>query len=155
MRTALLVLCLGLCVLVGAQWIRESGLRRELSERELRLRGAEDRSAALAEQVRGQEEEIRRLMEARSEAVTKREEMAAETVRLTGLLAERAAAVPPDYAETMEARNTEVARQNEIIVGQNAALKELVRERDGLAARLNARTREFNDLVRKQNTGRN
>src|SRR5690606_17255787 len=47
-----------------------------------------------------------------------------------------------------------VAAQNEAIRTQNDQLRELAAERDDAIRRLNARTREYNDLVRKVNAGR-
>jgi hypothetical protein len=47
--------------------------------------------------------------------------------------------------------NAAVTAQNSAIEKQNALLKQLANERDTAIEKLNARTREFNELVEKYN----
>lgn len=53
--------------------------------------------------------------------------------------------------DAIKDRNTEVSVQNEAIEKANASLRQLVSERDELIGKLNARTKEFNELVDKYN----
>lgn len=152
-RLGLIVVSLGLCALVVVQWTRESALRTILAGMDVRLKSAGADASDLADKVRTYEGEIRRLTGLQETSAIKATERQREVGRLTALLTERdaAAALPEDFVETMKARNAEVARQNGAITKQNAALRELVRERDDLTGRLNARTREFNELTAKYN----
>lgn len=150
-----MVVSLGLCALVVVQWARESALRTILAGMDVRLKSAEADASDLADKVRSYEEEIRRLTGLGETASTRAMEQQAEVDRLTTLLRERdaaaAVAVPEDFAATLKARNAEVTQQNGAITRQNEALRKLVRERDDLTDKLNARTREFNELTVKYN----
>ena len=50
--------------------------------------------------------------------------------------------------------NEALREQNHTIEKQNEMLKRLSQERDELVAKLNARTEEYNKLVKLQNAGR-
>lgn len=157
MKPALLLCIAALCGLVIVQWVRESALRRDVAERDLRVKSSEAAQSDLQDKLKTWEAEIRRLTDNAAAAAEKEKELQAGITRLTAEVTahdaklKTAAAAPPDFVEAMKARNEEVARQNEAIGKQNAALQKLTGERDALAEKLNARTKEWNDLTEKYN----
>ncbi|HWB03210.1 MAG TPA: hypothetical protein VG796_09315 [Verrucomicrobiales bacterium] len=157
MKSALVAIVLALSALVVVQWVRESGLHRDLSDMDKRLRSSEAAQADLEDKLKNWEEEIKRLTENATAAATKEKELQAEIARLTTELTTRDAALktateaPPDFVATMKARNEEVAKQNEAITKANAAIQKLVQERDALIEKLNARNKEWNELTEKYN----
>ena len=55
------------------------------------------------------------------------------------------------FTTNLKDHNAAVTAQNSAIEKQNALLKQLTTERDAAIEKLNARTREFNEVVEKYN----
>jgi peptidoglycan hydrolase CwlO-like protein len=157
MKIALVSIIIALSALVVVQWVRESSLHTELSGMDKRIHASEAALSDLEDKLKTWEAEIQRLTENATSAAKKEKELQAEIARLTMELTTRdaelktAAAAPPDYAATMQARNEEVTKQNEAIQKANASIQKLVQERDALITKLNARTKEWNELTEKYN----
>ncbi|MDB6133729.1 MAG: hypothetical protein JWM59_1972 [Verrucomicrobiales bacterium] len=154
-RNALIAVSLALCMLVVAQWTQDSKLRRKLSGMDERIMVAEATASDLQDKVRMWEAEIARLTENAKTAAAREEEQKKEIERLNGILKERDAAqatvVPEDYAANLKNLGEEINKRNESIAKLNTSVQKLMRERDDFADRLNARTREFNELTAKYN----
>jgi chromosome segregation ATPase len=154
-RNALIAVSLALCVLVVAQWTQDSKLRRKLSGMDEKIMVAEATASDLQDKVRMWEAEIARLTENSKTAATREEEQKKEIERLNGILKERDAAqttsVPDDYAVNLKNLGEEINKRNESITKLNTSIQKVMKERDDFADRLNARTREFNELTAKYN----
>lgn len=154
-RNALIAVSLALCVLVVAQWAQDSNLRRKLPAMNEKIMVAEATASDLQDKVRMWEAEIARLTENAKTAAASGEEQKKEIERLNGILKERdaaeAAAVPDDYAANLKNLGEEISKRNESITKLNTSVQKLMKERDDFADRLNARTREFNELTAKYN----
>lgn len=156
-RNLLIVISLGLSGLVIAQWVRDSAQRLEQAGLQARLMDSEATVADLNDKLKVWESELSRLTEVSKTAAAKEQEQAAEIARLTGILKERdaaqasAAAPPADYADNLKNLGEEVSKRNELITKANGSIQKLMRERDDFADRLNARTRELNELTVKYN----
>jgi hypothetical protein len=127
-----------LCV---AQWVREADVRGRL--REAQQQHGEAVAALAGEKGRRetQEREVVRL--------TKLQQETAEALRLAEAKTAELAAQPAVDPAAVAQRNAEVTAQNEAMARQNDQLKKLTAERDDLVRRLNERTKEWNELVRK------
>ncbi|MEN9285293.1 MAG: hypothetical protein RLZZ179_2786 [Verrucomicrobiota bacterium] len=127
-----------LCV---AQWVREADVRGRL--REAQQQHGEAVAALAGEKGRRetQEREVVRL--------TKLQQETAEALRLAEAKTAELAAQPAVDPAAVAQRNAEVTAQNEAMARQNEQLKKLTAERDDLVRRLNERTKEWNELVRK------
>ncbi|MES2705799.1 MAG: hypothetical protein V4726_04270 [Verrucomicrobiota bacterium] len=154
-RNALIAISLGLCALVVAQWTQDSRRRQRQSVIEMQAMAAEATASDLQDKLHAWESEISRLTELSKTAAAREEELKKEIERLTGILKERdaagAGAVPADYGANLRKLEEEINKRNESITRLNASVLKATRERDDFAGRLNARTREFNDLTLKYN----
>lgn len=141
MKRLLMISVVALCGLCAAQWVREAEVRGRLREAQQRHGEA---VAALGEEKGRRETQEREVVR-----LTKLQQETAEALRLaearTAELEARPAVDPAAAAQ----RNAEVTAQNEALARQNEQLKKLTSERDDLVRRLNERTKEWNDLVRK------
>lgn len=171
LQALLVIISLGLCAVCVVQWTLEArlrdhinGLNKQLvSENEARIE-AERKNA---EYVR----EIERLETLRAEANARLNEaleelslgvcteyghryaLAVAESELASARAETAAVLKQlgSEAGSIKDFNASVQAQNEAIEKQNALLKKLVAERDDAVTKLNARTKEFNELAEKYN----
>jgi len=167
----LLMLLGGLCVL---QWQREAKLHDSLREVDARLKTEQDTRASLEEKLGSWEKEIHDLNQRLNEqgqkigsmeqqATAAQQELTTEKKRGDDLAQQLQAAqkslataknIVADGAEKASTRNEAISEQNHTIEKQNEMLKRLSQERDELVAKLNARTEEYNKLVKLQNVGR-
>jgi methyl-accepting chemotaxis protein len=159
-RIVLICISLGLSGLVVAQWVRDSAQIAEQIRLHGELTNSEATVADLNDKLKVWESELTRLTEVSKNAAAKEQEQAAEIARLTGILKERdaaqatvnaAAAPPADYADNLKNLGEEVSKRNDLITKANASIQKAIRERDDFADRLNARTRELNELTAKYN----
>jgi len=165
------LISLGLCALSVVQWEREARLRGHITDLIKRLEAENAAKVEALRKVREYEREIERINTLRAEVEAKLVEVTREFNGLTidniargitiaiymlelnqsqhGVIAARGALA--QEATAITDRNTAVAGQNTLIDKQNTMLKELAQERDNAISKLNARTRELNDLVEKYN----
>lgn len=141
MKRLLMISVVALSALCVAQWVREAAVRGRL--REAQQQHGEAVAALTGEKGRRetQEREVVRL--------TKLQQETAEALRLAEARVAELAAQPAVDPAAVAQRNAEVTAQNEAMARQNDQLKKLTAERDDLVRRLNERTKEWNELVRK------
>ncbi len=141
MKRLLMISVVALSALCVAQWVREADVRGRL--REAQQQHGEAVAALAGEKGRRetQEREVVRL--------TKLQQETAEALRLAEAKTAELAAQPAVDPAAVAQRNAEVTAQNEAMARQNEQLKKLTAERDDLVRRLNERTKEWNELVRK------
>lgn len=167
----LAVLTLGLCAVCTVQWTREAKLHGIIQRLSRDLQTESKARMDAEEQVARFEEEIARLTKLRDEAEARLlaamqenkalvEDQSARGYSIAVLMnqARRAEAelaaiqqVAGQGADAIKDRNAEVTAQNAAIAKANSQIKQLAAERDDAIARLNNRTREFNELVEKFN----
>lgn len=171
LNTLLILVAVGLCVVCVVQWVREDRLRTHITDLVKRLE-AENALRIDAERKAAEyAKEIERLTALRAEVEAKllvvTDELNAmstdsvargitlahfvvQHLEMEAKLTAYESAVGQSSTALKE-HNTAVTAQNETIAKQNELLKKLVTERDSAVEKLNARTREFNDLVEKYN----
>lgn len=162
-----LILC-GICTW---QWQREhmfrkaiseleTDLRREFKERQEAEQKAEDYAKEIDRLTTLRKDIEAKLLDATEEIEQRIQDQAwrglsiavlmNEVVRASGGL-EAYKELADKGADAVKQRNEEVTAQNAAIEKANAQLKQLVAERDDAVNKLNAKIREFNDLVEKYN----
>lgn len=171
LTTLLVLVTLGLCVVCVLQWQRESRYRGHIADLIKRLEAENAAKVEALRKVREYEKEIARLTEIRAEVEAKLVEVTRDyndlsrdsvargitiAIYMRELMQVQAGFEAAQLAlgqggEAIKERNTAVTAQNDAIEKQNAMLKQLASERDDAITRLNARTREFNELVEKYN----
>ena len=158
-----MVVTLGLCGVAVVQWHREAVFRGHLDELGRRL-GEESRLRAEAvAQGEAFGREIERLTALRADTEAKLLEMTARVQSLearppvddakTAVLeaeAERLRAGAVEAREALAARVATMAEQNAAIERANLQLKAVSAARDEAMAKLNERTRAYNELMAKQ-----
>jgi len=171
LTTLLVIISLGLCAVCIVQWQREERLRGHIQDLVKRLEAENTLRIEAERKVREYEREIARLTELRAEVEAKLVEVTREYNELSkdsvargitiaiymrelmqmqqGLEATQIAF--GKGAEALKNHNSVVTTQNSAMEKQNELLKQLVEERNDAIAKLNARTREFNELVEKYN----
>lgn len=167
----LAVFSLGLCGVCVVQWRREFLLNEKIGEITAQLIEENKKRIEFEEKAMRFEQEIARISKLRAETETTLLDATEQVQLLTADQTARGHSIAVLMNETIRAttelnafrqlagkgsaalkeRNTEVSAQNTAIETANARLKQLVAERDDAIARLNARTREFNELVEKYN----
>ena len=171
LTTLLIVISLGLCVVCLVQWQREARLRGHILELVKRLEAENSLRIEAERRVREYEREIARLTELRAEVEAKLVEVTREYNDLSADSVARGISIAVYMREVMQmqhgleatqrafgkgaeaikSHNSVVITQNSAMEKQNELLKQLVEERNDAITKLNARTREFNDLVEKYN----
>lgn len=171
LSSLLAIVTLGLCSMCIVQWMREERLRGHIADLVKRLE-AENTARVEAERKAAEyEKEIERLTILRAEVEAKllatTEELNAvgndsvsrgvtlvlflnELLQTQAKLAAMKKAVGKE-TEALKDRNESVNAQNATIAKQNDLLKQLATERNTAIEKLNARTKEFNELVEKYN----
>ena len=171
LSTLLVIVTLGLCAVCVVQWVREERLRGHIADLAKRLE-AENTARVEAERKAAEyEKEIERLTILRAEveaklltATQELTEMGADSVArgytlaffLNELVQTEAKLAAMENAvgkgtEALKDHNASVTAQNATITKQNELLKQLAAERNTAIEKLNARTKEFNELVEKYN----
>lgn len=167
----LVVISLGLCGVCLVQWKREADLIGHIEDLIKKLEAENAAKVEAQRKVREYEREIERINALRAEVEAKLVEVTRELNLLTtdnvarGITIaiymlelnhaqagfESARIALGQGADAIKDRNTAVAGQNDTIQQQNAMLKKLADERDSAIEKLNARTRDYNELVEKYN----
>lgn len=162
---------LGLCGVCLVQWQREFVLNARIDEITAQLVAENKLRIEFEEKAMRFEQEIARLTTLRADTEAALLDATEQVQLLTvdqsgrgyslgvwmnaasGAKAELAAykRLAGEGTDALKDRNTEVTSQNQAIEKANATIKELVTERDGVINQLNARTREYNELVEKYN----
>jgi len=140
-KRLLMISVVALSALCVAQWLREAAVRGRLREAQQQHGEAVAALAGEKDRRETQEREVVRLTQLQQET--------AEALRLAEARAAELAAQPALDPAAVAQRNAEVTAQNEAMARQNEQLKKLTAERDDLVRRLNERTKEWNELVRK------
>lgn len=169
--TLLVLISLGLCAVCVVQWQREARLRGHITDLVKRLEAENALRIEAERKVREYEKEIERLTELRAEVEAKLVEVTREYNDLSNDSVARGIVIAVYMRELMQVQsglqatqlafgkgaealkehNAAVTGQNSAIEKQNELLKQLARERDAAIEKLNARTREFNEVVEKYN----
>ena len=167
----LVLIVLGLCGVCADQWRREFKLHRRIDELTEMLIAENKLRIEFEEKAQRFEQEISRISHLRTEIeaalldATEKVQMLTEDQKGRGyslaLWMKEATLLKSEVdafkqlagkgTDAIKDRNTEVSAQNEAIEKANANLRLLVGERDDLINKLNARTKEFNELVEKYN----
>lgn len=167
----LVLISLGLCAVSVEQWRREARLRAAIEDLIKKLKDENLAKVEALRKVREYEREIERINALRAEVEAKLVEITREFNDLTtdnvarGITiaiymlelnhsqrgAQAAHQALGQESNAINDRNTAVTGQNDVIQKQNAMLRELAQERDNAISKLNARTRELNELVEKYN----
>ncbi len=169
--TLLVLISLALCAVSVEQWRREARLRGAIDDLIKKLQVENAAKVEAQRKVREYEREIERINALRAEVEAKLVEVTRDFNTLTvdniarGITIaiymielnhtqtgyEAARVALGQGADAIKDRNTAVTGQNSTIEQQNAMLKKLADERDAAITKLNARTRDFNELVEKYN----
>lgn len=167
----LVLVSLGLCAVSVEQWRREARLRVAIEDLIKKLQAENLAKVEALRKVREYEMEIERLTALRAEVEAKLVEMTRDFNRLNGdniargitiaiymlhlnqsqIGLESARVALGQGTDAINTRNTAVAGANETITQQNTMLKKLAADRDAAIAKLNAQTRDYNELVEKYN----
>jgi chromosome segregation ATPase len=167
----LVLISLGLCAISVEQWRREARLNAIITERTRQLEEEHKKRIEFEEKADRFEKEIQRLTVLRAETEAAlleateelRDRIADQSARGQSIAvlmnevitSQSELAAYKDLAgagtDAIKERNAAVAAQNAAIEKQNAQLKQLAAERDNAINQLNARTREFNELVERYN----
>lgn len=161
----------GLCGICLVQWQREARMIAQMNDLVRKLEAENAAKVEAQRKVREYEREIERINTLRAEVEAKLVEVTREFNTLTtdniargitiaiymielnrsqmGYEAARVALGQEGTA--IKDRNTAVTGQNTLIEKQNAMLRQVAEERDNAIAKLNARTRELNEVVEKYN----
>lgn len=171
LTTLLILISLGLCGVCLVQWQRESRLRGHIDDLAKRLIAENNMRIDAERKVREYEREIARLTELRAEVEAKLVEVSREYNDLSADSVARGISIAiymrelaqvqhgleatqlafGKGSEALKEHNSVVTSQNSAMEKQNQLLKQLVEERNDAISKLNARTREFNELVEKYN----
>ncbi len=171
LTTLLILISLGLCVISVVQWQRETRLRGHILDLVKRLEAENTMRIDAERRVRAYEKEIARLTALRAEVEAKLVEVSRECADLSKDSMARGISIAiymREVAQIQHGReaaqiafgkgasaikdhNAVVNTQNSAMEKQNDLLKQLVEERNDAISKLNARTREFNELVEKYN----
>ncbi|WP_395735755.1 hypothetical protein [Prosthecobacter sp.] len=169
--TLLIFISLGLCGIMLVQWQREDRLRGHIGDLVKRLEAENVLRIEAERKVREYEKEIARLTELRAEVEARLVEVSREYNDLSADSVARGITIAIYMRELMQLQhgleatqlafgkgaaaikehNAVVTTQNTAMEKQNELLKQLAEERNDAIAKLNARTREFNELVEKYN----
>ncbi len=171
LTTLLILISLGLCTVCLVQWQRETRLRGHILDLVKRLEAENVMRIEAERKVREYEKEIARLTELRAEVEAKLVEVSRELNHLSADSTARGISIAiymrevaqmqhgleatqhafGKGAEAIKSHNNVVSTQNNALEKQNELLKQLAGERNDAITKLNARTREFNELVEKYN----
>ncbi|MEZ5385845.1 MAG: hypothetical protein R3F13_10045 [Prosthecobacter sp.] len=171
LTTLLILISLGLCAVCVEQWRREARYRSDILDLVKQLEAENREKVEALRKVREYEKEIARLTEIRAEVEAKLVEVTRDYNDLSHDSVARGITIAIYMRELMQMqvgfeaaqialgqgstaiqeRNTTVNEQNDAISKQNELLRQVVSQRDDAIAKLNARTREFNELVEKYN----
>lgn len=171
LTTLLIFVSLGLCAVCIVQWEREARLRGHILDLVKRLEAENAMRIDAERKVREYEKEIARLTELRAEVEARLVEVSRECADLSKDSTARGISIAiymrevaqmqhglevtqrafGKGTEAIKGHNDVVSTQNSAMEKQNELLKGLVEERNSAIAKLNARTREFNELVEKYN----
>ncbi len=171
LTTLVIFISLGLCAVCLVQWERETRLRGHILDLVKRLEAENAMRIDAERKVREYEKEIARLTVLRAEMEAKLIEVSREYSQLSADSVARGITIAiymrevmqmqrgleatqlafGKGAEAIKGHNSVVTTQNSAMEKQNELLKQLVDERNDAISKLNARTREFNDLVEKYN----
>jgi uncharacterized coiled-coil protein SlyX len=169
--TLLILISLGLCGVCIEQWQREARLRGHITDLVKRLEAENALRIEAERKVREYEKEIARLTELRAEVEAKLVEVTRDYNNLSADSVARGITIAIYMRELMQLQhgleatqlafgkgtaalkehNAVVTTQNSAMEKQNELLKQLAEERNDAISKLNARTREFNELVEKYN----
>ncbi|MDB6004053.1 MAG: hypothetical protein JWR15_1040 [Prosthecobacter sp.] len=169
--TLLVLISLGLCAVSVVQWQRETRLRGHILDLVKRLEAENGMRIEAERKVREYEKEIARLTELRAEVEARLVEVSREYNDLSRDSTARGISIAVYMREVAQMQhcleatqiafgkgtaalkdhNAVVTTQNSAMEKQNDLLKQLVEERNDAISKLNARTREFNELVEKYN----
>lgn len=167
----LILITFGLCALCVVQWQREDRYRGHIVDLVKRLEAENAAKVEALRKVREYEKEIARLTELRAEVEAKLVEITRDYNDLTHDSVARGITIAiymREYlqmsagynaaqialgrgGDAVKERNATVTAQNSTIEKQNQLLRRVAAERDAAIDRLNARTRELNELVGKYN----
>ncbi|MBL9116715.1 MAG: hypothetical protein JNJ83_17035 [Verrucomicrobiaceae bacterium] len=167
----LVIISLGLCAVCVVQWTLEAKLRDHITGLNKQLVSENDARIEAERKNAEYVREIERLETLRAEANARLNEaleelslgvcveyghryaLALAEGDLAAAKSETAAALKQLGSEVGNIKdfNANVQAQNEAIEKQNALLKKLAAERDDAISKLNARTKEFNELADKYN----
>ena len=169
--TLLTLIVMGLCGVLGYQWKREFLLNARITELTAALLAENKLRLEFEEKADRFEKEIARISHLRLETEAALLD-ATETVQqmtldqsargyslalwmneaqATQTELEAYKKLAGEGTDALKNRNTEVGAQNEAIKQANDNLRKLVSERDDLIGKLNARTKEYNELVERYN----
>ena len=169
--TLLVLISLGLCAIIFAQWQREHRLITERDDLARQLAEENRKRVEFEEKALRYEIEIARLTDLRAQTEAA---LLDATEQVQALIFDQAARgysiavlinehlrssaeltalrdLAGQGAEAVRDRNSLVSEQNSVIEKANTELRRLAGERDDAIRRLNERTREFNELVEKYN----
>lgn len=140
----------GLCAICLFQWKREADFRTAIIDLSGKLDTATTARTESEARIAILHAEIQRLETIRADTESKYLATLDELIPLQSDWIQRGLTIGV-LSELASATAGATAGQNAAIEKQNEMLKRLAAERDGIVEKLNARTREFNDLTTKYN----
>lgn len=157
LQLLLISFAVALCALITFQWVRESGLRKEIRELSARERAKTDEAASHQATLSRHESEIQRLDSLKNQFSTQLKTNQARLTELSqnvqraqeDLQTQRKQA--ETYREALERANESLTRQNEDIRRQNTNMLALAEERNNVVAKYNALVADYTNLVARWN----
>jgi chromosome segregation ATPase len=157
LQNLLIFFSLCLCGLIAFQWVRETGLRKDLQTRTDELHNKMEAIQGLESNLRQDEAEIKRLDGLRSQLVDTVKTNQIEIASLKKDLDKTTRELDTNikqvevYKDAIERANENITKQNEEIKKQNEEMKKIADDRNEMVKKFNKTAQDFNDLVGKWN----
>jgi septal ring factor EnvC (AmiA/AmiB activator) len=157
LQLLLITFAVALCALITFQWVRESGLRKEIEQVNARERAKAEEAANLQATLSRHETEIQRLDAMKNQFSAQLKTNQARITELSQNVqrAEQEAATQRKqaeaYREALERANENLTKQNEDIRRQNTNMLSLAEERNSVVAKYNTLVADYTNLVARWN----
>jgi chromosome segregation ATPase len=157
LQNLLIFFALALCGLIAYQWVRETGLRRDLQGLTDSVQNEKQKGQDLGVAIKRDEAEIQRLDGIKNQLS---QTIKSNDVRITSLARdldkstlenERSQKQVEAYKTALETANDSIKKQNEDIKHQNEEMTKLAEERNEITKKFNKIASEYNELASRWN----
>jgi len=151
----LIFFALSLCALCAFQWVRESGLRKEIADLHHTVYQKLDAIQNLEAQLKQTKEDVTRLEDLRAElsGIIKTNKEEIQSLRKYSEKLEKeidaGKAQITVYKDAVDKANENIKRQNEDIKKQNEEMKQLAADRNATVEKYNKVVDQYNGLVKQ------
>ncbi len=157
LQNLLIFFALCLCGLIAFQWVRETELRTQVQKLTDEGQNKAEAIQNLQVQLRGDEQEIKRLDTLKNELNATVKSNRLDIARLNKDLDkanaenDRNLAQIDMYKQAIQTANDNIKKQNEDIKRQNEEMKKLAEDRNEIVKKFNKVAADYNELVNKWN----